>query len=192
MDVFAQDFPAKRSREPSPADMTDEGSYKRQRTTKVNEPMGINTPQDGSPAQESWVTTPSTGSSGAIMTPSDDIEPTPSFVPERLPSSAPSRSSSASLRTKYPIRSAVRTQGSDTPADPSLSRDQSRGSIPASVPINLGPETQAPSMEVHSGGPGARTRARRARIARAGRDEQAVAEEDDGEDEVDDDDEVAE
>lgn len=189
MDVFARDFSTKRSREPSPADVSDEGSSKRQRTTKVSEPTDINTLQDGSADQESWVTTPSSGSSGAIMTPSDDIEPTPSFGPERLPSSAPSRRSSASLRTKYPIRSAVRTQGSDTPADPSSSRDQSRGSTPATVPISLDLKTPARSIEVQSGGPGARTRARRARIARAGGDEQTVAEEDDGKS---DDDEVEE
>lgn len=183
MDVFAQNPPAKRSRAPpSSADLSDAGSSKRQRIKKIQEPTDINTPQEGSPDRESWVTTPSTGSSGAIMTPSDDVEPTTSLGSERLQSFRPSESSSAPIRTKYPIRTAVRARGSDTQVDPSISGHQTSKSS-ETVPITLATQTPSTILEVQSGGPGARTRARRARIARTGRDEEAATEEDDGDDE---------
>lgn len=184
MDFFAQNPPAKRSRAPpSSADLSDAGSSKRQRIKKIQEPTDINTPQEGSPDRESWVTTPSTGSSGAIMTPSDDVEPTTSLGSERsLQAFRPSESSSASIRTKYPIRTAVRAQGSDTQADPSISGHQTSKSS-ETVPITLATQTPSTILEVQSGGPGARTRARRARIARTGRDEEAATEEHDGDDE---------
>lgn len=182
MDAFAQNPPAKRSREPtSSVEGSDEGSSKRQRT---NDLIGINTSQKSSPDRESWVTTPSTGSSRAIMTPSDDVEPTTGLGFEQLPSSAPSRSSSTSIRTKYPNRTAVRTQGSDTQMDPGIYRHQT-SIFAGSVPITLAPQSTSTSLEIPSGGTGARTRARQARIARTGKDEQAVTVEDDDDDDDD-------
>ncbi|KAJ4407632.1 hypothetical protein N0V82_009883 [Gnomoniopsis sp. IMI 355080] len=174
LDAFAQDRTAKRSREPTPgADVLGTGSSKRQRT----EPIDPHTPHALSSDQGSWVTTPSTGSSGAIMTPSDDNGPTGGDCGSEPPSST-SRPLRPLTSPPVPnsIRSSIRTRDDHMPVSPNANQHQVDESTSATAPITLASKLRQSKLAAHSGESGTRPRATRAQAARSGRAERVVAE----------------
>ncbi|KAJ4393765.1 hypothetical protein N0V93_002980 [Gnomoniopsis smithogilvyi] len=175
MDAFVQDRTAKRSREPtSTPNLSGTGSSKRQRTSKAFDIVEAHTPQGHSPDQESWDTTPSTGSSGAIMTPSDGTSPAGARGSEP-PSSTSSRTlgplTSPLAPTSAP--SMARTRERNLPLDPDTSQQQ------VTAPIRHASKSKSSKTTVQSGGSRRRTSARRAQVVRTEQANQVIADEDD-------------
>lgn len=157
--TFAQDRTGKRARDSaSTADDSGESSSKKQRGTTIHGPIDPRTPQILSISEDSWLTTPSTGSSVAVMMPSDDPGP-PGY---RGP------------------------QGRTTLVVPGTSKQQATDATMPTVPIKFDPRPPKPMTPVQYGNLTTVTRARRAQIARVGKDEQIAPEGDDHDGEGDD------